>query len=376
MFVLIADKNPRVLFILPRMSGGGAERVVSMIANHLCQKDYDIGITVLVSEDSFYKLDSKIIFQSANFTVNRTNKAVRLLSLATNFINSILYIKRSIKEFRPDVVFSLLAETDIVTYLALFNQKHIYRICSERNDPTRRNQLIETILKTIYKKADAFVCQSQAVAQYYSSVPADKKVIIPNPIDLSLIPMAVKESAPMRIVSVGRLVKQKNFPLLIRSISEIIAQMPDVHLTIYGEGSERPYLEELIEHLGLQEHVELPGSTGEVHAKMRDASLFVMSSDYEGFPNALIEAIAMGLPVVSTDFATGVAREIVDENVGIVVPCADQLAITDAILTLLNNDELRLHIRKNGHSKVEKFDVHRVVEIWDDYLKHLCINKS
>lgn len=360
----------KLMFVLPRMGGGGAERVVSIIANHLCEQ-YDVTILVLVSNESFYSLDKRIRFISANYEVNRSNKVTRLISLARNFLNAIRFVHTKVNEIEPDIVFSLLEETDIVTYLALLGNERIIHLCSERNDPTQRSTILQKAINWIYQRCDYLVCQSQTVSDYYAKVSADKKIVIPNPVDFSSYPARVPEGDRLHIVAAGRLRPQKNFCLLIDSFARVAVQFPDAYLTIFGEGPQRELLEGQVNTLGLSERVKLPGASKQLLEDMRDASVFVMSSDFEGFPNALVEAIAIGIPVISTDFATGVAHEIIDDNVGIVVPCADKVAMSAALACLLGDEQKRKLIRENGYLSLARFDTEKVLLRWSDLINRV-----
>lgn len=352
----------RVLILIPRMGGGGAERVVSIIANSLSEK-YSIQITTLVSDESFYPLNDDVRMTSAKIQIDRGNKFTRLMSMGRNFISSVFFTRKAIKEFNPDIVFSLLEEMDIVTYLATRSSRDFKWICSERNDPNQRNKQLQCFLEKIYQKCDVLVCQSETVANYYSMV--GKKVVIPNPVDFKNYPDRVQESIPPKIVTVGRLVPQKNMEMLIEAFSLIADDYPEATVTIYGEGLERGKLESLILQKNLKDRVCLPGSNRNVLTAIRDASIFAFPTNFEGFPNVLVEAIAMGIPVVSTDFATGIAKEIINESVGIIVPCGDVNAFANAIAELLSNKEKRKHIRSVSYKVVEPFSVEKVVAMWD-----------
>lgn len=355
----------KLMFVLPRMNGGGAERVVSIIANHMCDT-YDVTILVLVSNESFYPLDERIRFVSANYEVDRRNKVTRLASLGRNFLKAIGFVRDMVNEIQPDIVFSLLEETDIVTFLALIGKRQIVRLCSERNDPTKRNPLLQRVLNRIYSHCDCLICQSDTVAKYYCNIPESKKKVIPNPVDFSGYPARVEEGEQTRIVAAGRLRSQKNFRLLIDSFAAIAIQYPQVKLIIYGEGVQRFELEARIQELGLERQIELPGASKNLLMDIRDAAVFVMSSDYEGFPNALVEAIAMGIPVISTDFPTGVAHEIVTQDVGLVVPCGDQNAMRDAMRHMLDNADTRAVIRSKGYQTLKRFEVDHVTCMWNE----------
>ena len=360
----------KIMFVLPRMNGGGAERVISILANRLCDRR-DVTVLVLVSQESFYSLDDRVRFISADFKVNRTNRFFRIISLAANFLRSVFFVRKQISKINPHIVFSVLEETDIVTYLAMLGKKETARVCSERNDPTKRSRLMQFILKKIYQNSDCLVCQSATVSDFYSNVPDSRKKVIPNPVDFSKYPERVSEGEKKRVVGVGRLREQKNFRMLIDSFALVAEQHSDVDLVIYGEGSQREELERRISELGLEGRVELPGASRQVLADIRDATVFVMSSDYEGFPNALVEAIAVGVPVISTDFPTGIARDIIKEDVGIVIPCGDKNALANALETLLSQPEKRRYIRENGYKSVCEFETDKVVEMWDELFASL-----
>lgn len=368
-------EKKKILFVLPRMNNGGTERVASILANHLCQI-YDVTLLVLVSDTSFYPLEKEVHFVSANFAVNRTSKTTRMVSLARNFWQAVRFVRSEIRKCKPQIVFSLLAEADIVTALALTGLCGEYHITSERNDPTVRKRWVQCVLNRIYRRCNCFVCQSQAVARWYNKIPWENKVVIPNPVDFDHYPQRVPESPQTRVVAVGRLRPQKNFDLLIDSFSMIAPRHPQVQLDIYGEGPLREHLQEKIHALGLDERVNLRGASKQVLTDIRDAAVFVMSSNYEGFPNALVEAIAMGLPVISTDFATGVAREIIGPETGLVVPCGDREAMAHALDDLLSHSEWRAEIRQKGGKAVEPFASERVIDTWDRFFRDLTEGKK
>lgn len=358
----------RILILIPRMGGGGAERVVSIIANNLCDK-YEICVTTLVSKDSFYELKPQVRLESACYEINRASKIKRLISMGSNFISSVSYVKKTIKEYRPDIVISLLEEMDIVSYLASKGLKGFKRINSERNDPNGRSVKLQMILERIYRKTDMLVCQSQTVLDYYGRVM--RKTVIPNPVDFNKYPEKVEEAEKPRVVGVGRLREQKNFIMLEKAFAKIADRFPEVTVTVYGEGPERQRLEDEIIKDHLVDRFDLPGESRDILNEIKDAAVFALPTNFEGFPNALVEAIAMGIPVVTTDFATGVAREIINENVGIVVPVGDVDAFSAGLDELLSNKEKRNRIRKEASKAVEPFSMGKVISAWDELFQAL-----
>ena len=363
-----AEEKMKLLILIPRMGGGGAERVVSIIANNLCDK-YDVCIATLVSNESFYELKSNVRLISANYSINRSSKITRLISMGLNFLGSVYYIRKIIKDYRPNLVFSLLEEMDVVSFLATRGMSGFKRINSERNDPHERNQKLQLLLEKIYRKSDMFVCQSQTVSDYYNKI--DRKRVIPNPVDFKRYPERVSECPDIRVVGVGRLREQKNFLMLEKAFAKIAEQFPDVTVTVYGEGPDRLKLETEIKKDHLEGRFALPGESRDILNEIKDAAVFAFPTNYEGFPNALVEAIAMGIPVVTTDFATGVAKEIVDESVGIVVPVGDVDAFSAGLEELLTNKEKRNRIRKEASRAVEPFAMEKVIQAWDELFQTL-----
>lgn len=360
----MTENKRKILFLVPRMGGGGTERVISIIANNLCKK-YCIRIATLVSRGDFYKLDPEVEVANAGYNINRKSKLTRSISMGRNLLNAIFYVRNQIKTFQPDIIFSLLEEMDIVSHWALKGLRgRCVLIHSERNDPTARKPRLQKILEKIYRKTDMLVCQSQTVSDYYGMV--KHKTVIPNPVDLSIYPPRAPESKPERIVAVGRLQEQKNFMLLEKAFAKIADRYPDVTVTVYGEGPQRQLLEKTIEQDGLKDRFILYGASKDVLNEIKDAAIFAFSTSYEGFPNALVEAIALGIPVVTTDFATGVAREIVNERAGIVVPVGDVNAFANALKELLDNPEKRKMIRDHSREVLEPFAIDKIIAMWDN----------
>lgn len=195
---------------------------------------------------------------------------------------------------------------------------HIPLIYSERNDPNRVNQRkVDKIYRKIVEhRADEFVFQTTGAQKCYPKKVQKRSVVILNPLDVTGFPTHDFTVEKKEIVTVGRLEPQKNQKLLINAFSELAKDFPDYTLIIYGEGSLRNELENYIISKGLQSKVVLPGVKNNIQEYIKDASLFVLSSDYEGIPNALIEAMAIGLPCVSTDCSPGGARELIADEAG------------------------------------------------------------
>ncbi len=360
----------KCIFVVPRMGGGGAERVVSLLANALVNKGNDVTVYTLVGGESFYALDRKISYESIGVSVDRKNALTAILSKLKFFPKSYFALRKKLKSKKYDIVVSMLPECDILVGLCKLFGLKFKHICSERNDPNSRGKLYMSVLKFIYKKADVFVCQGKRVYDYYKNVPEKTKKIISNPVDGDKLPLRA-EIITKRIVSVGRLDSQKNFPLLIKSFAALGEQFSEYRLDIYGEGPERETLQKLIESFNLQERISLCGAKKNVQQLISDAEIFVMSSDYEGFPNALLEAMSIGLPVISTDFPTGIAAELIGKENGILVPVGDKDEMTAAIIELLSDKERRAQMGANNREMCKKFYIPNIIAEWETALENI-----
>ena len=362
----------KILFVLPRMGGGGAERVVSLLSNSLSDAN-DVTVFTMVGGESFYPLCEGVKYESIGVSVNRKNPLTAFISKAFFFPKALIAINRKIKKGNYDVVISMLKEADILVGACKLFGARFKHVCSERNDPTKRGTLKLAILNAVYKRADMFVCQGQMVCDFYKKVPNDIKVVIPNPVNGEKLPERV--IAPTkRVVAVGRLDKQKNFVMLINSFLTVHAKFPEYKLDIYGEGPEREHLQGLIDEGGAESYITLCGAKKNVQELIADAELFVMSSDYEGFPNALLEAMAIGLPVISTDFPTGIAHELISAENGITVPVNDEGAMTDAIVRLLADENARLEMGEANKKKCESYYIPSIIEKWKRSIANI-VNK-
>ncbi len=361
----------KILLLIPRMANGGAERVMSHIANELCE-NAEVELLTFVGDSSFYKLNEKVNYKSLDFKLNSKNKFTRYISMMKNFISTVKLTKKEIKEFKPNIVISFLFESNLTVYIIrkYLKKNNIQWITSERNDPFARSFIRKFIDRKMYKKCDTLVCQGQKVYDYFSNI--SETHIIPNPLYTSNLADTVEEAKDFKVCAVGRLMQQKNFSMLIDAFYKAKDKLPkNTSLTIYGEGVLRNTLEQQIKNLNLTEQVFLPGASHNIFEDIRDSALFVMSSDYEGFPNALLEAMAMGLPVISTDFSTGIANELIGTSNGIVVPCGDVEQMKQAIIKLSKDKEKRKLMRRRNLYVREKYDIDKVIKMWLDLIYSL-----
>ena len=343
----------RIAFFLGSMGTGGAERVISILSNDYAKRGWTVDICVLLKNEVAYSLDDRIKIwdMSGDESLSRIQKAPYWLKKIREYVRS----------KNPDTVVSFAARINVLVLMSCYGL-NTKIVVSERNDPKfdGRGFFTRTLTKVLYPHAYCVVFQTKRVQSYFCKKIQSKSCIIPNPIEVktsSFNPVQTK------IVTVGSLKEQKNHKMLINAFNMVLQTHPNMELYIYGEGSYRKATENCIDELGLSSKVHLMGNSTNVHEEIMDSVLFVLSSDYEGLSNALLEAMVMGLPCISTNCA-GSDEYIIDGNNGILVPVGDELCMTQAINTMLDNKKLRNSCAENAKKIVDIVGKEAVLDKW------------
>lgn len=355
----------RIMFTIPTLGTGGAERVASILANHFST---DNEVEILILEKSHverYAIDEKVSVKEINIDVKRGNKLRAIMNYASSFVKQKNNLQKEVEQFQPDAVISFLPKADILTYSVARKMKFAW-VPSERNDPMARSYVERRVLNGIYKSASVLVCQTNKVAQYYEEQGVKKTCVIRNPLLLKAVKEEPVDVPKSYFIAVGRLDKQKDFKLLINAFAKAVRD-GDCRdkLLILGDGPDWEKLAVQIESLGLTDTVILAGRKTNVNDYLKKAKAFIMSSRYEGLPNAMLEAMAAGLPVISTDFFTGAAREFIDQENGIVVPVGDCDAMAAAIshMSVAKEETLR-KMGKMNQERVQSLSVEKICSDW------------
>lgn len=339
----------RIMFFIPSFAFGGAERVTSYLTKYFIENNYDVTVGTENKKATVeYEIHPKII---RFYCSNRKD------------------IQSAIINYKPQLIVIMFAPMAIFVVPAIKKYKIPY-IISERNDPN--NFAGKKITKILYqhymKKATGIVFQTHDVQKYYTGKINGISQIIYNPLILDNFPAIYNGVREKRIVNVGRLHYQKNQKLLIEAFAMICNKFPEYILEIYGEGELRMELYSLIKKLNLEKCVFLKGNRKDVLECERKAALFVLSSDFEGMPNALIEALALGLPVISTDCPCGGAHELIqDEENGLLVPVNNIEAMAHAIEELLSNPEKAKKYSEMAVKIRDKLDANKILCQWEKF---------
>lgn len=333
-------KEKKLVIVIGSMGRGGAERVISHISEHFANKGWKVWIALLLANKVDYVLHENVqIVDLSGSTESRLKRLPHWLR----------GLRKLVKKVRPDSVLSFAARINIITQLACTGLKTRI-IVSERNDPycDGRSKMTDILTRWLYPKAEAVVFQTKRATTYFEKANLKNALIIPNPVAVQCEAGAF---TPGKIVTVGRLTAQKNQKLLIDAFANVKKDFPFAELHIFGEGELRDALTAQIEGLSLADSVFLRGNLPDVHQQIADAAMFVLPSDYEGLSNALLEAMMMGLPCISTDCA-GSDEYIENEKNGLLIHTGDQAALVAAIRRLLENREEAQAFGKEARGRV------------------------
>lgn len=353
----------KIMFAISSLGSGGAERVVSTLANELTARGYAVSILLIAGSDQVYPLSEQIQVISLNCEENAEQPLLK------RYPDRLRKIRTVLKDTAPDVVISFMSETSIDVCLSALGLA-IPILVSERNDPSidppsRAKRLLR---RFAYLRADSFVFQTPDAQAYFSGSIQKRSRIILNPL-ASALPEPYAGPREKRIVAVGRLNPQKNYPLLVDAFREFLGEHPDYVLEIYGRGDLEQQLRTRISQLGLEDRVILKGFCAQVHNAIRNAAFFVMSSDFEGMPNALMEAMALGLPCICTDCPCGGPRMLIrDGENGLLVPVGDGASLANAMSRLADNPELAQTLGKQAALLREWANVNTIVDQWQEMI--------
>lgn len=346
----------KIVFSMAYMRGGGAERVVSELANYFADSGHDVSIILTKRSGCVYSMREQI-------------KLIDLSESNKGFFSRVRAVRRCLKDHHFDVVISFLINSNLETILASSMLK-VPVIISERNNPYTdpKDRVYRFLRKVIYPFADGYVFQTPDARAFFSKRIQKKSTVIMNPINPEL-PEAYTGQREKRVVNVGRLFPQKNQKMFIDAFCAFYRTHPEYIAEIYGDGPMEQELTEYIRDKGMEEKILLRGFFADLMPEITSAGMFVMSSDYEGMSNALIEAVGMGIPCISTDHPIGGARMTVENGVsGFLVPVRDAHTMAEKMSELADNEALAKSLSRQGILLREKLSLNVIAGQWLDYI--------
>lgn len=316
------SSNLKYLFITRTLTGGGAERFVATFASFMADQGYDVHVLTYEESENDYPLSANV----KRHVMPHVEESVR-----GKFLR-ILRMKQILTAIDADVLIPFVDTVVICTYLVnlLLRRKFVFtvRVSPWHETGSRFSKLMR---KLIAKTTDAIMLQNQEQEEYYPASYSDRIYVVPNPVaaKFNSCKKELFSEKIKRICGIGRLSDQKNFPLLIAAVKANLPENPDIRLEIYGEGEIKKDLEDLITKQNLTGVCKLMGRTSDVESVLKETDLFVLSSDFEGMPNALIEAMAMGVPCISSDCRTGPKSLVKDGKTGLLFKTGEADSLTE-----------------------------------------------
>lgn len=356
------------------LEAGGAERVFSTMANYWAERQWAVTLITLSDASSdFYPLRQDV----ARIGLGLIRDSDGPVSALVNNAKRIWALRMALKRVRPDIVISFLDRPNVITLLATIGLD-MKVVVSERTDPTSHPVGIawNAIRRKVYPLAHGVVCQNDAVRHWLHAIVGPSRVhVIPNPVlsppEIENRTVIFRDIVPSLdgkdhiVVAMGRLSEEKGFHLLLRAFQRAVQEEKGWSLVVLGDGHLREDLQNLAVALGLEGKVFFPGVVEAPSTLLKKADLFVLSSFYEGFPNALCEAMACGLPVISFDCPSG-PREIIRDGVdGRLVPSGDIEGLARVMAELMGDPEERKRLGSMAVMVADRFSLNKIMGMWE-----------
>lgn len=355
-----------ILFVVRGLGAhDGASKQLVLTANQLSAKGYNVFVHTLVTVER-----NKMLHSDAKYIPSKSKIKCRQLQWLTfPFV-----IRKIAKEKNIDVIISWRTNAGSYSTLATLGT-NIKTIFCERSDPYMEPSSIHSITTYLASLSSGGVFQTPKARDYYKKL-APKAIVIPNPVDSNVeLPKIVEYSTrPKEIVFVGRMsIHQKRHDILFRAMKEINKVLPEYKLRLYGDGKYIEEIKAMSYEMGLKDVVVFEGAVDNVIERIKYSRLMLLTSDYEGIPNVVIEAFQAGVPVVSTDCSPGGCRVLIEDGKnGFITPFRDYKATAEKAIELLSDEKLANQFINNSRTKLQEFSPEIIFQKWDEYIKHIA----
>ena len=353
----------KIMMVITGMQSGGAERVMATLCNELSAR-HKVRLVIMKDSKSDYELSDKVEVVSGNI-------------LNKDLLKCIKFTSSQMDLFKPDAVLAFMTKSNIIALFAKICAKaKAPVVIAERANPFYAQRIFKIIRKFLYPCANGFVFQTKQAQEYYKPMLKNmSNTILKNPLNPDFKVEPYKGERKQKIVSVGRLSVEKNQRLLITAFSTIADKYPDYIVEFYGDGPLKDELDACIRELKLENRVFLMGRKDNIQKHTADAEIFVLPSNSEGMPNALLEGMALGLACVSTDCPIGGPAMIINNNEnGILVPMNDADKMAEAIERLITDKALAESMGEKAKNIVNEYDAKVVCGQWEEYLVSVAEN--
>ena len=345
----------KVVFVLPDMGSGGAERVVSILSKQLNKQGYNVDILMLFGSRCSYDIDEEANLLQMNLLIY--NKLSRITLLRKYF--------KSVLKLDKKVVVVAFQDSCLTYVLASTLGLNVKVVASERSNPYRKgHSIFSRFYASIpYMLCNRLVFQTPDARNYYLMLLNRHCYVICNPITRTNIRWK-RDLSPAKLISVCRLHYKKNIEMTLLGIQKLKLKYPNIHLDIYGEGDWKLKLEHLIFEYNIEDNVSFCGVTSDVLAKLSESSIFISTSSEEGISNSMLEAMSVGMPVICTDCPIGGAKMMLSNGAGQLVPVDNVEAFVEKLDMLLSHPVLSNQMAEKGYLRTLEFTSDAVTNLW------------
>lgn len=343
---------------------GGVNKMFLWLGNTFAESGYDVTFCCIHDKKRAEKISSKA--KSIELGIPAHNNYLR--KHTSYLFHSTVQLRKVLKDGNYDYVFNF---DGLAFYVLLFLRRfHSFQfVVSERADPNYNQSKLASLKRRLYQFADILVCQTEGAKSFFSLKTQKKSVVIPNPIEIPMEQWDIK-STSKQVAQAARLhIWQKRQDVLLKAFSIFSKTHTDYILNIYGDGPDDKQLKEMAMELGLGNSVIFHGNTTNVREKLLKNEIFVLTSDFEGMPNALMEAMALGMPVISTKCSPGGAEALIhDEEDGILTDCGDEKGIADALCKYADNQQIEERYGKQARQTMKRYNPKEIIKLWEQLL--------
>ena len=360
----------RILFAIPTLAGGGAERVVSVLSDALVELGYEVAILLEKRVDNEYSINPKvkIYLFDEDYSRNKGNKFSRMIQRKKIY-------RRVLTDYKPDYVIPFLV--GLVRELYFITKKmNIKIIGTLRNNPKECSYIYRKIQDYVLENCTSVYLQTEEQRKFITQKANQKAFCVSNPVNNEVLLANKKIDGKTKItkfITCGRLNKQKNHIMMIEAFLKLHRDYPETTLEIYGEGPERDKISQKIHEENAEKYIFLMGRTNNIVDTLCNADAFIFSSDYEGMPNALMEAMAIGLPCISTDCPTGPKELIGNNERGILTSIGDSTEFYYAMISFVEDYKYAINLGEKAKKYMaENYDSKTIAKIIMNNIEKYC----
>lgn len=354
--------------MISSLTKGGSERVMCNLADYFEQQGHKVTLVTQYRREEEYPLNPRVKRILSEITQEEMGK-----NRISNFLRRFRKLQDIWKVEKPDVILAFIGKNNFMALLTA-RSLHIPVVVSVRADPNQEypNRWMRFMARHLFRKAAGVVLQTRECMSFFPKPVQQRAVILHNPVNEVFFENPYEGERESTIVTVGRLDTNKNQALLLKAFAQITTEYPDYQIILYGKGDQEEQLRRLAADLGVTERVTFAGSVPDVAERIKKSGVFVLTSDTEGMPNALIEAMVLGLPVIATNCPCGGPKDLIEHGVnGLLTPVGDVDKMKENLQFVLNDLQNASHMGEMARESTVIYREEIVYQEWMTYLEKI-----